>query len=68
MKPWFYALTLKGDRRHVYLPQPGWYGLRGDALALCGKLVRYRLGSQWWTRWIPKCRPCGRIRKGGLAG
>jgi hypothetical protein len=56
---WFYALTLTGDERHVFNPLPDRPGyLPTDGLALCGKLVRYRLRSQPWADAIPRCRLC----------
>jgi hypothetical protein len=65
---WFYALTFKGDSRHVYLPEPGEFIIPGDATALCGKLIRYRLRAQKWANRIPRCPTCVRLRVEGRAG
>lgn len=61
---WFYALTFKGEQRHIYLPQPG----ERNAQALCGKLIRYRLPAQKWVNRVPRCPTCVRLRVEGRAG
>lgn len=53
-----YALTLKGDERHIAAPGRYQFGLPADALGLCGKLIRYQLRSQPWTEQIPICDLC----------
>lgn len=56
---WFHALTLTGEERHIFNPLPDRPDyLPPDALAMCGKLVRYRLRSQPWADAIPECRLC----------
>ncbi len=69
IKPiWFYALTLAGEERHIVNPLPDRSAyMPPDALALRGKLVRYRLRSQPWTNAIPDCRLCA-TRGASLTG
>lgn len=56
---WFYALTLRGEERHIFNPLPEYPAyLPSDGRALCGKLVRYLLRSQPWVDAIPQCRLC----------
>lgn len=55
-----YALTLRGDEKHVYMPAVGEYGLPVDAKAVCGKLVRFALRDQEWADRVPACEKCTR--------